>query len=83
MRLNEEARIIRFRGLFLLTTGSKALAVNKSFADVWDIASAGSFTPESLTKSLVARFEISEEEASLQVNQIIENWKYNGLLIFS
>ena len=83
MRLKEGARIIRFRGLFLLTTGVKALAVNQSFADVWDLASADSFTPESLTQALVDRFELSEEEASLQVNQIIENWKDNDLLIFS
>ena len=83
MRLKEEARIIRFRGLFLLTTGVKALAVNQSFADVWDLASAGSFTPESLTEALVDRFDLSKDEAALQVNQIIENWKDNGLLIFS
>ena len=83
MRLKEGARIIRFRGLFLLTTGSRALAVNQSFADIWDLASTGSFTPESLAKDLVGRFELCEEEASLQVNQIIENWKDNGLLIFS
>lgn len=83
MKLSEEARLISFRGLYLLTTGTKALAVNKTFAEIWDFASSGSFTQESLTEELSERFGLNHEEASAEVQQILDNWENNGLLICS
>ena len=41
MTLKADARLIRFRGYFLVSTGSKAIEVNRTFADVWDLASNG------------------------------------------
>ena len=83
MILKAEARLLRFRGHFLLTTESQAIEVNQAFGDVWDFASNGPFTQESLTDDLVNCYGLTRDEASDAIHEILKVWKEYDLLNFS
>ena len=83
MTLKADARLLRFRGYFLVTTESKAVEVNRTFADVWDLASNGPFTQESLTDDLVKSYGLPKHEAADAIQEILEVWTKYDLLKLS
>ncbi len=80
MRLKEDCRIISLRGHHLLTTGEKSLEVNQSFADIWKIAAAESFSTESLTSKVMREYDITKSEAEREVSNLIDIWRNHNLL---
>ena len=72
--------MVSFRGHHLLTTGSKSLAINQSFADILKIASKGSFTVESLASELIKMFDLEAPEATLEASTLIDTLKNHDLL---
>ena len=80
MRLKEDCKIISLRGHYLLTTGEKSLEVNQSFAEIWKIAAAESFSAESLTEKVMRKYDITKSEAECEVSILIDTWRNNNLL---
>lgn len=80
MRLKEDCRIISLRGHHLLTTGEKSLEVNQSFAKIWKIAAAESFSTESLTGKVMLEYDITKSEAEREVSNLIDIWRNHNLL---
>ena len=80
MRLREDCRIISLRGRHLLSTGDKTLEVNQSFAEIWELAAAGSFSAESLTDKVMENYDIERNDAEREVSSLIDIWRNYNLL---
>ena len=80
MRLKCDCKVVSFRGHHLLTTGSKSLEINQTFADILKIASKVSFTVESLASELIQMFDLEASEATLEARTLIDTLKNHDLL---
>ena len=80
MRLRGDCKVVSFRGHHLLTTGSKSLEINQSFAEILKIALKGSFTVESLASELIQMFDLEASEATLEARTLIDTLKNHDLL---
>ncbi len=63
-----------------MTTGSKSLEINQTFADILKIALKGSFTVESLASELIQMFDLKASEATLEASNLIDTLKNHDLL---
>lgn len=80
MRLKGDCKVVSFKGHNLLTTGSKSLEINQSFAEILKIASKGSFTVESLASELIQMFDLKAPEATIEASNLIDTLKNYDLL---
>lgn len=55
--------------------------LNETAAAVWEYASAGSFTAETLAKALTAEFEIDFAAALHDVEELLNTWQQYGLIL--
>ena len=72
--------MVSFRGHHLLTTGSKSLEINQSFAEILKIALKGAFTVESLASELIQMFDMETSEATIEASNLIDTLKNHDLL---
>lgn len=80
MRLRGDCKVVSFRGHHLLTTGSKSLEINQSFAEILKIALKGAFTVESLASELIQMFDMETSEATIEASNLIDTLKNHDLL---
>jgi hypothetical protein len=59
----------------------KLISLNESAAFLWKKASElGDFTPQQLTDALLEEYEVSKEQASADVQRIVEEWRKVGIV---
>lgn len=59
---------------------NKIVTFNSSAAYLWDLFYNEEFTIEEVTKSIVDKYGIDRNKASLDAMELIEKWKAAGLL---
>ena len=64
----------------LMLPGGKTLQVNESFAWLWEVASRGLFSADSLAKAICEEFDSTPEDAAGQAAQTITLWQQLGVL---
>ena len=67
-------KVIMGEGLGAIDFG-RLLCLNDTAAFLWEIASAGEFTVDSLTERLCAEYETSPEQARGDVEAIVAKWR--------
>ena len=59
----------------------KLISLNESAAFLWKKAGElGDFTPQQLTDALLEEYEVSKEQASADVQRIVEEWRKVGIV---
>ena len=59
---------------------SKMINLNPSAAFLWEEASKGEFTPESLAELLTKEYEVEYAQALCDTTVLVEQWKEHGLI---
>ena len=59
---------------------SKMINLNPSAAFLWEEASKGEFTPESLADLLTKEYEVEYVQALCDTTVLVEQWKEHGLI---
>lgn len=59
---------------------NKIISLNGTAATIWEEASKGEFTPESLAKALTEQYEVDEVTALKDVKAILKNFEEVGVL---
>lgn len=59
---------------------NKMLSLNESAAYLWESVSGKEFTREDLVKLLLDRYEVSEEQATADVDKLLSVWTAEGVV---
>ena len=80
VKIKDNIKLLHSRGHYLLTTGEKSFEVNQSFAEVWEIAVADSFTSESLINQIMEKYDLSRVDAEREISRMIKLWNSLSIL---
>ena len=59
---------------------NKMLSLNESAAWLWQEVSGKDFSREELVQLLLGRFEVSQEQASADVDKLVDTWIKEGVV---
>lgn len=59
---------------------TKVINLNSSAADIWNAVSDKDFTEDDMVKAFLAEYEVDEETARKDCQQLIVQWKEAGLI---
>lgn len=80
-KLRNDCSVMELRGRYLLMLpGGKTLQVNESFAWLWEVASRGLFSADSLAKAICEEYDSTPEDAAGQAEQTIMLWRQLDVL---
>lgn len=80
-KLRNDCSVMELRGRYLLMLpGGKTLQVNESFAWLWEVASRGLFSIDSLAKAICDEYDSTPEDAAEQAAQTVSLWKQLDVL---
>jgi len=58
---------------------NKMMSLNESAAYLWEAVQGKEFTPEDLTKLLLERYEVEEEQARADATALAQTWIEQGV----